>query len=354
MSEDETIMPGHDIIVVGASAGGVEAAARLVRDLPPDLPAAVFIVIHFPGHATSVMPRILNNAGTLPAAHAEDGEPIRHGRIYVARPDHHLLVERGRVRVVRGPKENHQRPAVDPLFRSAAAAYGPQVVGVVLSGSLDDGTAGLLAIKRRGGVAVVQDPQDALVPGMPSSALEHVDVDHCEPLSEIGPLLARIAGEPARNEGDLPMADGEMRIETKAPEFDLATIEADDHPGQLSALTCPDCKGPLWEIRDGSLLRFRCRTGHGFTTEGMLAGKADAVEEALWVALNNLEESALMARRLAGEARERGHERVAQRFEERDHAMKERAATVRGVLLGSDDELPPLLERNGATAHSAG
>jgi two-component system, chemotaxis family, protein-glutamate methylesterase/glutaminase len=194
-------MPGHDIVVVGASAGGVETLIKLVEKLPADLPASVFVVLHIPAQNPSLMPEILSRSGQLKAVHPMDDEAIQQRCIYVAPPDLHLLVERGRVHLLRGPKENRHRPAIDPLFRSAAAAYGPRVVGVVLTGSLDDGTAGLLAIKRLGGVAIVQDPVDALYPSMPLHALEHVDVDYKLPVSEIGPLITRLAYEPLDREG---------------------------------------------------------------------------------------------------------------------------------------------------------
>src|SRR5437660_250222 len=174
-------MPGHDIIVVGASAGGVETLTTITRALPRNLPAAIFIVLHIPAQSPSFLPNILNRFGVLDAVHPEDGTQIEHGHIYVAPPDHHMLVEYGKIRIVRGPKENRHRPAVDPLFRSAAAVYGPRVTGVILTGSLDDGTAGLLAVKRHSGIAIVQDPDEAIYPGMPLSALEHVQVDHILP-----------------------------------------------------------------------------------------------------------------------------------------------------------------------------
>ena len=211
-------MAGRDIIVVGASTGGVEALSTLVAGLPEDFPAAVFSVIHFPPQARSVLPRILSKAGLLPAKHAVDGEPIRSGQIFVARPDYHLMLEWERVRVVHGPRENRCRPAVDPLFRSAARAYGPRVIGVVLTGALDDGTAGLLAVKSQGGVAVVQDPEDALVPGMPSSALRYVDVDHCLPLSEIPALLSKVVREQV--EEGARTVPSEMEAEVRSAELD--------------------------------------------------------------------------------------------------------------------------------------
>ncbi len=189
-------MLGHEIIVVGASAGGVEALIKLVRGLSKDLQASVFIVLHLPAQGPSVLPNILNHASILNAQHAIDQQKIEMGKIYIAPPDHHLLVEQGLMRVVGGPKENRHRPAIDALFRSAAIAYGAQVVGVVLTGALDDGTAGLLAIKQRNGITIVQDPNDAIYADMPRSALKHVAVDYCVPIVEIGPLLVRLVNEP--------------------------------------------------------------------------------------------------------------------------------------------------------------
>lgn len=223
-------MLGHDIIVIGASAGGVEAMKEVVRGLPPDIPASIFVVLHIPPDGTSVLATILDRVGNLPAAMAKDREEIRPGRIYVARPDCHLLVKRGYVRLVRGPKENSMRPAVDPLFRTAARAYGPRVVGVVLSGTLDDGTAGLLAIKSRSGVAIIQDPEDALYSSMPRSALENVEVDYCLPAAEIPSLLVQLANEPVEEEGEFAMSD-EMEQEADIAEFELESIKQQSRPG---------------------------------------------------------------------------------------------------------------------------
>jgi len=203
-------MHGHDIVVLGFSAGGIEPLLQLVAGLPSDLPASVFVVHHFPTHSVSALPSILRRVAHLPVTAAVDDEVIRPGRIYVGRPDRHLLLEDGRVRLARGPREHGNRPALDPLFRSAARAYGPRVIGVILSGTLDDGTIGLHAIKAAGGLAVVQDPEGAAYPGMPHSAMQHVDVDHVAPSGELGALLARLAAQPAGPAWESTPPDGEI------------------------------------------------------------------------------------------------------------------------------------------------
>lgn len=322
--------PTRDIIVVGASTGGVEALAQLVSGLPEDLPAAVFAVLHMPPEAPSHLPQILTRYGPLPASHPRDGERIRHAHIYVAPPDFHLLLERNRVRVVRGPRENRHRPAVDPLFRTAALAYGPRVIGVILTGALDDGTAGLYAVKQRGGVAVVQDPRDALIASMPRNALEYVAVDHCLPLREIAALLARLAHEPAPPEQRT--ASPAIVVEAAVDEAKEPTMDDENPIGTLSALTCPECRGPLWEIRDGELLRFRCRSGHAFSSESMVAGQSEALDEALWTAYNTLNESAIFSGRLAADAHARGQHYMARRMEERAREQRKRASVVRAVI----------------------
>jgi two-component system chemotaxis response regulator CheB len=327
-------------VTIGASTGGVEALARLVGDLPSNLPAAVFVVVHFPEGSSSALPRILNHAGPLETMHPEDGEPIEARRVYVAPPGVHLLVEKGRVRLTRGPKENRHRPAVDALFRTSALAYGPRVVGVVLTGVGDDGTAGLRAVKRCGGVAVVQDPDDAIFPGMPESALEYVEIDHCLPLDKIAPLLASLAREPAREEGAYSVPD-DTELESRMAGLDPRVIDSAEHPGELSHFTCPECAGPLYEIRDGELLRFRCRVGHSYTAESALEEKSDALENALYSALNTLEESADMSDRLAARAREHEHGHAAARFEARAQDARRRAAVIRRVLTEGMEEASP-------------
>jgi two-component system, chemotaxis family, protein-glutamate methylesterase/glutaminase len=322
------------MIVVGASAGGVEALITLVRALPADLPVAVCIVLHLPAQSPSMLPSILERAGQLPAVQSRDGMAIEYGRIYVAAPDHHLLIERGRLRVVHGPRENRHRPSVDPLFRSAAIAYGPRVLGVILTGALDDGTAGLHAIKQRGGVAIVQDPDEALYPSMPRSAIENVAVDYILPLAEIAPLLARLAHQPV-DEQAAPAVPDEMAQEIKVTEMDIKMMTGDDHPGIPSPFSCPECGGVLRELRDDKLIRFRCRTGHAYSPESVLAGQSEVLEEALWVALKTLEEHVSLSRRLRHQARDRGHTRIAARFDERVRDAEQRIAVIRQVLINN-------------------
>ena len=302
----------------------------LVADLPPDLPAALFVVLHIPAYGYSVLPAILSRRGPLPARHPTDGEAIRPGHIYIAPPDHHLLINGSRIRLSRGPTENGHRPAIDTLFRTAAVAAGPRVIGVVLSGALDDGTAGLQAIKRRGGLAVVQDPEDALFSSMPRSAVDHVAVDQILPLPAIAPALATLAREPVteREGADVPP---EMEIESEIARMDMAAIET-PRAGEPSGYTCPECHGALWEVQDEGMARFRCRVGHAYSSDSLLAAQAQGLEDALWIALRALEESAALAGRLHERAHQRGHALAASRFEEQAHDTLERAAIVRRAL----------------------
>jgi two-component system chemotaxis response regulator CheB len=328
----------RDIIVIGASAGGVEAVAALVEGLPRDLAAAVFVVVHFPPHTTSVLPRILTRRGGMAAVHPEDGDAIELGCVYVAPPDRHLLVERDHVRLVRGPRENAARPAVDPLFRSAARAYGPRVIGVVLTGNLDDGTAGLLAIKSAGGVAVVQDPDDALYAGMPTSAVRHVEVDHVVRLSELAALLNRLAGQPVEEKGPGPVAQQQSR-EVPISEMDRAALEG-DRAGVPSGYACPECHGVLWEVTEGSVLRFRCRVGHAYSAETLLAEQGAGMDAALWAAYRALEERAALTERMAERMRERSQPALAARYAEQTAEARARAELIRSVLMMGSQDVP--------------
>lgn len=269
------------------------------------------------------------------------GDPFRPGHIYVAPPDRHLLLAPNQMKVVRGPKENGHRPAVDALFRSAARAYSTRVVGVVLTGALDCGTAGLLAIRRRGGVCIVQDPNDAFCPDMPASVLQHLEVDHCVRLAGLGELLARVAQEPARSPRSPESPSMGLETQVLSMESDLQDLP----PGQPSSFSCPSCGGVLNEVQDSGMFRFRCRTGHGFSPGGLQAEQEEALEAALWAALRALEDQSMLTRRLAGRARERGQELSARQFDERTVASEHQATLVREALrqrslLGVAEEAP--------------
>ena len=319
-------MARRDIVVVGASAGGVEALSSLVSGLQPDLPAAVFVVMHTPPHGVSLLPQILSRAGPMQAVQAENDMRIDPGRIYVARPDRHLLLANGRVRVVVGPKENRQRPAADPLFRSAARHYGRRAVGVILSGSLDDGTMGLSAIKLGGGVAIVQDPDEALFSGMPRSAADRVDVDYCLPAAEIGPLLVELATTEIEGEkGGNGMSGDGQELGSGEETFERTL-------GAASVFTCPECHGTLFELSDGDLVNFRCRVGHAYSIDNLFAGQSEYLETALWVALRSLEEKQSMAERMAARAREHGQHRAADRFLEQARETSENSEVIRRVI----------------------
>lgn len=353
-------MPGHDIIVVGASAGGVEALKTLVAGLPKDLPAALFIVVHIRAESKSFLPEILSRYGALPATHAKDREVIEHGRIYLAPPNYHLLVKRGYMRLVQGPKENSTRPAVDPLFRTAAKAYGRRAVGVVLSGTLDDGTAGLIDLKKLGGIAVVQDPDDALFSGMPSSAIEHANVDHILPISSIASALVRLAYEPVEEEGaEAVSSESEINRDTDIVEVDGTALREDGHPGPASNFTCPDCGGTLFQVREKGFLQFRCRVGHAFSGQSLVAGQAESQEVALWAAIRSLEERAELMHKMATNARERNSWFSAQRYEAQGKEAEQRADLIRHALfqgqvpVNENSDVPGVLSNIGDAADDA-
>ena len=306
----------HDIIVIGASAGGIEALKEITSNLAPDLNAAIFIVVHISPDSSGLLPNILNRHSKLPAHQAEDGEAIRPGRIYVAPPDRHLLLERDEVRVVHGPRHNRHRPAIDLLFRTAARNFAERVVGVVLTGFLDDGSSGLLAIHNADGATIVQSPDDAEVASMPKNALEQVQPDYCVPLVDIAEIINRLAGVEAK-----PMArrsNHKQKSEKKQTPF-----------------TCPDCHGTIWEVDENGEIRFECRVGHSYSPEGMFQANDEDVERSMWVALRSLEESAALERRLADMAQKRSRPHAYKRFAERAQERTHHAAILREMLVGS-------------------
>lgn len=323
-------MARRDIVVIGASAGGVEPLRTVVAGLRKDLPAAVLVVLHMSPSVRTRLPEILARTGALPAVQAVHAAPIHSGAIYVAGPGRHLLVHGDRIRVANGPRENGHRPAVDPLFRSAARWYGPRVIAVVLSGALDDGTTGAFAVRLAGGVVIAQTPEDALHPSMPANVVEAGLADHVVPVAGIAPLIQRLVHE------EVPNVERPRAVSSMAPESlerDDAMEDPESPPAApASSFTCPECHGALWELKDGGLVRYRCRVGHAFAPESFMAYQTSHVEEALWTALRALEESAALAKRLADRSRAQGLAASARRYDEKERDAEERAEVIRGVL----------------------
>jgi two-component system chemotaxis response regulator CheB len=287
------------LVVIGASAGGIEALKVVAAALPADLPAAVCVVLHTAPDSPGVLGDILNRAGALRAANALNGERLQHGRIYVAPPDRHLLIEPGVIRVTKGPTENRFRPAVDPLFRSAAQVYGPAAVGVILTGNLDDGTAGLWALKQLGGIAIVQDPGDAMYPSMPHNAMQHTKVDYSVPLHEMAPLIGRVvATAPDLVKGDYGVPE-HINVEVNIAKEQNAIDAGIEQAGTPSSFACPECHGVLLQLKEAGRVRFRCHTGHAYSVESLLAGVSSGIEEALWNAIRALEEGSLLLTELS-------------------------------------------------------
>jgi two-component system chemotaxis response regulator CheB len=318
--------PTH-VIVIGASAGGMPALTQLVAQLPADLPAAVLIVQHFAPDSSGqhLIERLSQHTGfrcILP----QGGELIEPHTLCLAPPDRHLLVKDGYILVTKGPHENHYRPAADALFRSAAAYYGPNVIGVVLTGMLHDGTAGLELIKRSGGLTVVQDPTEAEFPSMPESALTNVPIDYVVPVREMGFLLNRLARMPLASVKNIPE---DIKLEAAIAERVVGTMEEVERLGHTVPITCPDCGGSLWELKHGKLLRYRCHTGHSFTADMLLQRSEHGLEESLWVALRMMEERKNLLSNMAG----RGEGTYSVQQEERIEEMKVHINRLREFLL---------------------
>src|SRR5581483_3127062 len=321
---------------IGASAGGLEPLKLIAAGLPADLRAAVTVVLHVSPEAESRLPQILARAGPLPATHAVDGEPVLAGRIYVAPPDHHLVLRGGRCAVVRGPRENGSRPAIDPLFRSAAGAYGRRAVAVLLSGTGADGVAGAQAVAALGGTVLVQDPAEAVFPSIPANVVEHDSPSRVLPAAEIAAAVAEVV---ASLPGELDVEENGQEAldqETRYTLLDGDSLAASRPVGVRAALGCPACGGTLWEINDADLPRYRCRVGHAYAAEELLAAESENLESALWVALRALLERAELCRRVADRSRRSGSELTARRFDRLAEEALEQAGSIRAVLLERD------------------
>jgi two-component system, chemotaxis family, protein-glutamate methylesterase/glutaminase len=327
-------MERKNIIVIGASAGGVEALRAVLEGLPAGLDAALFVVLHTWPSAKSILASVLQTSCALPVAEAVDGAPILMGRISVSRPDMHLLLDKSTMRLTRGPKENRSRPSVDALFRSAALAHSGRVVGVVLTGALDDGTAGMWSIKDRGGTTIVQDPEEAKHASMPSSAIEHVSIDHVLPLRKIGPLITQLSHEEVTMGDEKPVASKTLEIETRiAMEgrgLQLGVMDL----GPKTAYTCPECHGVLVKLEEGSVPRFRCHTGHAYTISTLLSEVTESIEARLWDALRGIEEGVMLLNEAARHLRSsKADARMPMLLEARAKKEEARADLVRAVVL---------------------
>lgn len=330
-------MDKRNIIVIGASAGGFEALKKLVDGLPESMDASIFIVWHMAGDVKGILPQVLNKSNTLFAAHGKDLEVVKPGRIYVAPPDHHMLIEKGMIRITRGPKENRFRPAIDPLFRSAAFEYGPRVIGIVLSGALDDGSAGLWTIKERGGLAIVQDPEEAEVSSMPSSAMRAVDVDYKVAIMDMPELLVKLSGEPVLRDSEIDTGDEErteleIRIAMEDKTVDNNILEH----SQLTPYTCPDCHGVLSSIREGKRVRFRCHTGHAFSADSLLLTISESIEESLWSAIRNIHESVFLLNHIGDHFAEANQPKVAAIYFRKAREAKSHADLVRQAVFSNE------------------
>jgi two-component system, chemotaxis family, protein-glutamate methylesterase/glutaminase len=313
-----------EVVVAGASAGGVEAFKTLVSHLPADFRPPVLLVQHFPENVRSALPEILARVCPLVVKEAEHEEPITSGRVYVAQSGFHMIIRAGRIRIVKGAKENMVRPAIDPLFRSAALCYGDRLAAVLLSGNLDDGSIGMAIVKQHGGTTIVQDPDEALYRDMPRNAMHNTEVDYVCPLKEIGPLLVKLSGEPE------PMTCHHDQLDLT--EMRMDELKAYEQQGRPSTFTCPECSGTLFELDEAKVLSYRCRVGHAFSPESVLEAHNGALEAALWAALRALEENIDLLTRMEKRARDAGREQGAKHFAERRGVAETRIDVLRRAL----------------------
>ena len=322
---------GQRIIVIGASAGGFEALKKIVKELPADFNAPLFIVWHMSPDIRGILPQVLNRVNSIYAAHAYDREEIKSNRIYVAPPDYHLLLEEGTVRVTHGPKENRFRPAVDPLLRSAAYAYGSRVIGVILSGALDDGTAGLWTVKHYGGTAIVQDPMDAEVPSMPENAIREVNVDYCVGVSEIAKLLVRLTKQPVKKEEVMKDEQTKKEIEIAAEENALE--KGLMNLGELTPFSCPECHGVLSRLQSNNIIRYRCHTGHAYSVDALMTSITEKIEDSLYSAIRGMDEIIMLLNHIGDHLAEINQPKLAALYFKKAKEAQGRSELVRKAVL---------------------
>src|SRR3954468_1317626 len=320
-------MPRRDIVVIGASAGGVEALQQLVELLPADYPGAIFVVMHI--GPSSILPEILSRAGKLQAITAEHNVRYLANRIYIAPPNRHLLINDGIMQLDPGPRENGARPSIDPLFRSAARTHRERVAGVILTGTLDDGAAGLYAVRARGGLAIVQDPTEAAAPDMPLNAMRHMTVDHCLPLAGIAALLTKIASEESESD---EVSSQDMK-EQRNDLIDPPELMKSPPPNETQiALSCPECNGSLYEQKEGDMAHFRCHIGHSFSPVSLSQAHKEVLERALWTAVRTLNERVMMHRQFLRRERNGAEEFIFKRFQESAAAAERDVDLLREII----------------------
>jgi len=329
-------MEGMPIVVLGASAGGMDALREVVAQLSTGFPAPIFVVNHMSADGDAeTLGRALDRSGELSCTVARHEEEFRPGHVYIAPADHHMLVAKETIRITKGARENRSRPSIDPLFRSAAVAHGNRVTGVILTGYLDDGTAGLNAIHRCGGVCVVQDPEDAAYPDMPRNALEATAVDHCVPLAQLGALLTKLVN---REPGPRVAVPDDIALEARIAERVLSDLRSVNRLGHQVPFNCPDCGGVLWQIEAVESLRFRCHTGHAFTVDMLRVAQETKIEETLWYALRMFEERKNLLKKMARAA----DGSAVRSFEERAEESEVHIERIRAMLKAGTKENSPV------------
>lgn len=322
-------MVNRDIVAIGTSAGGVEALLYLAKRLRNSFPASILITIHLPIHFRSSLDEILTRSGPLPATFANEGEVLKKGHIYVAPPGRHLLVDGERLWLGVGPRENSARPAIDAMLRSVAVCCGNRAIGVVLTGTLGDGASGLWALSRMGGLTVVQDPSDAAFPEMPQTALKHLNPDHLVQLADMPALLESLVHQPV---GDPVPVPENLRYEVEVARNGRVNMNGMDRIGQRSVLTCPDCGGVMWELKEGALSRYRCHLGHAYGEEVMMVGIDDNLKYALSTALRALNERAAIIRKLRDQAHEDGRAELAGSWSLKAQEFQREADVIRKAI----------------------
>jgi len=333
----DTTHKTRDIIVIGASAGGVEPLGDLISNIPDSFSGTIFIVQHMPAYAESYLAHILNRKSPIPVLPAEDGLVFEKGKIYCCQPDRHLILEGDKMLLSSGPKENRFRPSIDALFRSAAYEYKERVTGVVLSGSLNDGTAGMCTIKRFGGVSMIQLPDEAIFSSMPIEVGKYTEVDYSLPAAELGVLIGELSQNPIEINQQLiseniELIKKEIEIAKNKNALGLGVFESD----RYTPFTCPDCNGALVQMTEEGIIRFRCHTGHGFTSDALLAGVTENMERDLWKVMRGMEEGNLVLKHLSTEFEKIGASAISKTFDEKAKILIKKSRKIHGIIKEAD------------------